>query len=109
MAPSSLTPEQRSLRAQIAAGERWGRVPTEQRRAATDRCRRSFLDRFLDEVDRENPGLPDGERSKLADAKLRAHMSRLALKSSRSRSRAATATADAEEAERELSGLDGAA
>ena len=90
MAPSSsLTPEQRSLRARIAAATRWGRTPTEARREASAPGRRAFLARFLAEVDAENPGLPEAERQKLAASKLSAHMFSLALKSSRVRTRAA--------------------
>lgn len=85
----ALTPEQRSLRARIAASARWGRTPAAQRREATAPKRQAFLDRFLAEVDAENPGLPDDERQLLAASKLSAHMARLALKSSRSRGTAA--------------------
>lgn len=89
MVPSAhLTPEQRTLRARIAAATRWGRIPTDQRRTASAPGRQAFLDRFLREVDAENPGLPATEREKLAASKLSAYMAGLALKSSRARSRA---------------------
>lgn len=80
-----LTPEQRSMRARLAAHTRWGRTPTDDRRRVSEPGRKAFIDRFLGEVDRENPGLPEAERQKLADAKLSAYMTSLALKSSRAR------------------------
>lgn len=80
-----LTPEQRAIRASIAAHERWGRLPSAQRTEATIRSRKAFHDRFLAEVDAENPGLPDAERHKLAAAKESAYMRRLQLASSKAR------------------------
>lgn len=81
----SLTPEQRTLRAKLAANKRWGRTPISERQRVSAAGRRAFLNRFLAEVDAENPGLPEAERQMLAANKLSAHMTWLALKSSRAR------------------------
>lgn len=86
--PLPLTPEQLAQRARIAGATRWGRTPPAARAEATSPARQAFLDRFLREVDAENPGLPDADRQKLAASKLSAYMASLAYKSSRARSRA---------------------
>jgi hypothetical protein len=79
-----LTPEQRTLRAKIAANTRWSREdPTEN----VKRANAGFQRRFLEQVDREFPGLPEAERQRRAQAGLRAYMAQLALKSSKARSR----------------------
>lgn len=91
-ASTTLTPEQRSMRARLASQTRWGRTPPDERRQNTTPARTAFFDRFLAEVDEENPGLPEADRQKLAESKLSAYMTSLALKSSRSR------TANREEA-----------
>lgn len=72
--PSRLTPEQRSTQARLAALSRWAK--TEDRTAATRAARDGLLAKFDTEP---NP-----------DAALRAHMTRLALASSRKRGRVAT-------------------
>jgi hypothetical protein len=77
-----LSSEQRSLRASIAANEMHSRHDP---REITANARAGFLAKFLREVDAESPGLPDQERLRRAEHRLRAHMGRLALKSSRAR------------------------
>ena len=77
-----LTPEQRALRARVAAHTRWSQ--TEDPTAATAPARRAFLDRFERQVD------PDGrldpqERTRRAEHARKAHMARLALRSARAR------------------------
>lgn len=84
---TDLTPQQRILRSKLSADTRWGRTPIAKRREATTPARRAFIDRFLVEVDEENPGLPEAERQMLAASKLSAYMTSLALKSSRARHR----------------------
>lgn len=84
--PSSLTPEQRSLRASIAANVLHGQVDS---RAHTEPARLAFLEGFLRQVDEASPGLPEAERLRRAEHLLRAHMRRLALRSSQARSRKA--------------------
>lgn len=92
----ALTPEQRSQRARIAALSRWA---GEDPRPATERARRGFDARFLDQVDPDRI-LPEHERERRAAAAMRAHMQRLALKSSRARGRR-TGEAPADAAEHE--------
>ncbi len=79
-----LTPAQRSLRSRLAAYSLHAqRDPKETTQAA----RAAFLNRFEHEVDPDG-SLPPAERARRAEAALRAHMTRLALASSRARSRA---------------------
>jgi hypothetical protein len=78
----NLTPEQRSTRARIAANTRWAAEDPAENIA---RARRGFMARFYREVDPNND-LPEAERERRARAALRAHMGRLALKSSKARS-----------------------
>lgn len=84
----SLSPEQRRLRAQIAANTRWSR---EDPRVGTARARAAWYRRFLDEVDPDRT-LSPAERERRAQSALRAEMQRLALLSSKARARKATAT-----------------
>jgi hypothetical protein len=78
----SLSPEQRSLRASIAAHALHG---SRDSRELTANARAAFLKRFLDEVDAASPGLPEPERLRRAEHLLRSYMQRLALRSSRAR------------------------
>jgi hypothetical protein len=65
--PTSLSPEQRSLRAQIAAHSRWARTdPVE----GTAPARRRFMKRFLDQVDPDRV-LPKVERDRRAGQRAR--------------------------------------
>lgn len=80
-----LTPEQRRLRAQIAANTRWA---NDDPKAGTRHARAGFEARFERQVD------PDGvldpkERRRRAHAALKAHMARLAFASSKARARKA--------------------
>jgi hypothetical protein len=86
LVPLSLSPEQRSLRASIAAHAMHAKNDSREITAAG---RAAFLKRFLDEVDAATPGLPEAERLRRAEHRLRAHMRRLALRSSRVRARKA--------------------
>jgi len=83
--PLSLSPEQRSLRASLAAQAMHARNDS---REITANARAAFLKRFLDEVDAVMPGLPEAERLRRAEHLLRAHMKRLALASSKARRKA---------------------
>lgn len=85
----ALTPQQRTIRAQIAAHTRWAH--TDDRTADTAPARQAFLDRFEREVD------PDGildpaERARRAENAKKAHFKRMALASARAR-RKRTSTA----------------
>lgn len=77
-----LTPEQRRIRAQIAANTRWSK---EDPTATAERAQAGLLEKFRREVDPNNE-LPEAERERRALAARRAHMQRLALASSKARS-----------------------
>jgi len=82
-----LTPEQRAMRARIAAHSRWAKESDPQ--AATAPARRASMERFEREVD---PGgtLPSAERSLRAEHARKAYMQRLALRSSQARRKRTT-------------------
>lgn len=77
-----MTPEQRVLRARIAAHSRWAK---QDPREGTAVARAAFLDRFEREVDPDS-ALPRDERLRRADSARKAYFIRLALASSRARS-----------------------
>lgn len=81
---NSLTPTERSLRAQIAAHESWAH--TEDRSARTAKARKAALDKFELQVDPNNE-LSPAERAKRAEHARKAHFKRMALKSARARRR----------------------
>lgn len=78
-APKTLTPEQRSQRARIAALERWSR---DDGKANGEACQAGLRRKFYNETD---PTLPEAERIRRADCAYRAHMTRLAYLSPRAR------------------------
>lgn len=82
-ASKTLTPEERSMRARLAAHARWGNTPEALRRKQTEPARQAQLVPFLAEVDRDHPGLPERERQRLASSKLAAHMIRLRFQQSK--------------------------
>ena len=82
-AQTTLTPEQRSLRARIAANTRWSR---EDGKPNAVRAQAGLLAKFVDQVDPDRV-LPEGERTRRAEAARRAHMQRLAFLSSKARTR----------------------
>lgn len=79
---STLTPSQRTLRAQIAAHSKWAR--TLDRSAATRPAREAFDKRFYDKVDPHRE-LDPATRGRLAASERNAYFKRLALKSSQAR------------------------
>lgn len=81
---SELTPEQRSMRARVAAHERWAK--TADRSAATAPAREAAASRFEQQVDPDGI-LPPLERAARAESAKRAYFTRLALQSSRARAR----------------------
>jgi hypothetical protein len=81
---NSLTPTERSLRAQIAAHESWAN--TEGRSARTAKARKAALDKFERQVDPNNE-LSPAERAKRAEHARLAHFKRMALKSAQARRR----------------------
>lgn len=82
---SGLSPEQRSLRASIAANTKWAKTDPV---AGTAKARSAYHERFLDAVDPDRQ-LPDAERERRARALLRAHMQRLSFASAKARRRRA--------------------
>lgn len=82
-----MTAAQRSLRASIAALSRWAR---EDPQANAERGQAGLRAKFLAEVDAHEPGLPEPERQRRADAAYRAHMKRLSYGRSRRASQGAT-------------------
>lgn len=86
--PISLSPEQRSMRARIAAHTRWSKNdPVE----GTAKARASFLQRFDDAVDPDRV-LPEAERVRRAESARKAYMAKLALASSKARAKKRAAT-----------------
>jgi hypothetical protein len=77
-----LTPEQRRLRASIAAHARWCR---ENSAANAARGQAGLLARFEREIRAADPALPDAEVARRAESARKAHMVRLALASSKAR------------------------
>ena len=76
-----LTPSERSLRARIAAHERWSHQDPV---AGTAKARSAFLDRFEREVDPDGE-LPEAERLRRAEQARKAYFTELAFKSSKAR------------------------
>jgi len=82
-----LTPEQRSLRARIAANTRWSRENPAENAA---RGQKGLLAKFAREVDPDGV-LPEAERLRRAEKARQVHMQQLAFRSSKARSRKASA------------------
>ena len=80
----ALTPQQRSLRARLAAHAMHSRYDS---REITQPARDAFAARFLNEVDRDRK-LPPHERARRAEHARRAYFARLSLKSAQARSKA---------------------
>ena len=85
----ALTPQQRRLRAEIAAHARWSR---EDPTATAIRAQAGLLAKFEREVDPDGTLTP-AERARRAEHARRAHMKRLALRSAQARARRAAAPA----------------
>jgi hypothetical protein len=82
-ASTTLTAQQRVLRARLAAYERWA---NEDGKANAQRAQAGLRDRFRREVAERYPDLTEAELDRRADSAYRAHMTRLALASSKARS-----------------------
>lgn len=76
-----LTPEQRSLRARLAAHAMHAQHDS---RATSAKARAAFAKSFLDQVDPDRI-LPEAERLRRAESARSAHFSRLAFASSKAR------------------------
>lgn len=79
-----LTVSERSLRARLAVHTSWAR--TKDRAARTAPARRAAMNRFEREVDPDGT-LDPAERPRRADHAMRAHMTRVALRSVEARRR----------------------
>jgi len=79
-----LTPQQRRIRASIAANARWSRENPAENAA---RGQRGLLAKFDREAREAEPGLTEAEYARRAQAAYRAHMARLSLASSKARAR----------------------
>jgi hypothetical protein len=77
-----LTPAQRSIRAKIAAHSRWS---AEDGKSSAERAQAGLRAKFVRETRERFPDLSDAEIERRAESAYRAHMQRLALKSSRAR------------------------
>jgi hypothetical protein len=88
----ALTPEQRGLRARIAANTRWAHSSNAEAKANGKRAQRGLLEKFAREIDPDGL-LPEKERIKRAEQARQAHMQRLALASSKARAGKARAAA----------------
>jgi hypothetical protein len=80
--PRKLTPEQRAMRASIAAHVQWAKESDPTARTAT--ARKAFMERFEREADPDGV-LDPAERARRAEHLRRAYFTRLALASSRAR------------------------
>jgi hypothetical protein len=87
-----LTPEQRRIRASIAAHTRWSQ---ENRAANAARGQAGLLARFEREIRAADPALPDAEVARRAESARRAHMGKLALASSKARAARKAGDSDA--------------
>jgi len=94
---------ERSQRARIAALARVAREPSGT--AMTDKARSAFRRSFYDQTD---PGLPEADRQRQADAAYRLHMTRLSHRAALTRRREAEAARAAARAAAELRGADAA-
>jgi hypothetical protein len=78
-ASKTLTPEQRTQRARLAALTRW---------SGTERgpvTRQHLFTRFIREAHEADPGITDAEAAHRAELALKAHMTRMAFNSSKAR------------------------
>jgi len=85
-ASTTLTAEQRSTRARLAAFARWSR---EDPAATAVRGQAGLIARFHREILAEHPDLSDAELGRRVEARRREHMARLSFASSKARSRKA--------------------
>jgi len=82
---SSLTPQQRTLRAQTAANSRWATAPTGARDDFSATGRRGHRARYERQFRDQFPGETDAQIAARVDNAMAAHMARMTLASSRAR------------------------
>jgi len=81
---TALTPQQRTLRARLAAQTRWAQQDPV---AGTEAARRAFTDRFfVDQVDPDRV-LPERERHRRAESARKAFYTQMAYRSAQVRAR----------------------
>lgn len=80
--PKTLTPEQKTQRARIAALARWSK---ENPAANAARGQAGLLERFRREVLADDPNVLEPELTRRAECRRKLHMQRLAFRSSRNR------------------------
>lgn len=80
--PTTLTDEQRSQRARIAALTRWSK---ESPAANAARGQAGLLEKFRREVLAEDPAIAEPELTRRAECRRKLHMQRLSFKASRAR------------------------
>lgn len=85
MSAEPLRPEERVLRARLAAHTRWSQQDPHE---GTQKARDAFLQSFVDKVDPDRL-LPEAERRRRVESLRRAHFTKMALASARSRRRSA--------------------
>jgi hypothetical protein len=83
-----LTKAQRSLRAVVAANDRWARTPAAERRGRAESGQAGFVAKLEKQIDPDGV-LPPEELAKRVENARRAHMARIALKSATKRARKA--------------------
>jgi hypothetical protein len=81
-ASKTLTAEQRSLRARLAANRRWSQ---EDPQANAKRGQAGLLDRFRREILAEQGDIAEPELTRRAKARRREHMQRLSFEASKAR------------------------
>jgi hypothetical protein len=81
-----LTPQQRSLRAKLAAHEKWASTDPVVGTAAARAAGPGSLDYWLNKVDPDHL-LDDAERARRAESAKKAHYARLAFRSAQARAR----------------------
>lgn len=92
--PSRLTPAQRTLRARLAAHEKWATTDPIEGTAAARAAGPGSIDYWLNKVDPDHM-LDDAERTRRAESAKKAHYARLAFKSAQARAQQGRADAAA--------------
>jgi hypothetical protein len=84
-ASKTLTPEQLSNRATIAAYDRWAKASDADRKASGERGQAGLRAKFEREIREADPTASDAEVARRAGSALKAHYARMAFASSRAR------------------------
>jgi hypothetical protein len=87
-ASKSLTPTERSARAQLAAHARWANDPDRDQIRRAQKSSPTAVEYWLARVEADHPDLTPAIRRKLATSKRNEYMARLTYRRERARSRA---------------------